>query len=76
MIRVGFRLAIKDKNKRLENIFNDIQNFEAVIRTSGRKGYFQPENDIKSNTWFFVEPSLMTNYTGLNLDDKFYLEAI
>ena len=68
-------LAIKDKNKRLENIFNDIQNFEAVIRTSGRKGYFQPENDIKSNTWFFVEPSLMTNYTGLNLDDKFYLEA-
>ena len=69
-------LAIKDKNKRLENIFNDIQNFEAVIRTSGRKGYFQPENDIKSNTWFFVEPSLMTNYTGLNLDDKFYLEAI
>ena len=33
-------LAIKDKNKRLENIFNDIQNFEAVIRTSGRERLF------------------------------------
>ncbi len=68
-------LAKKSKDKRLENIFKETENFEAVIRTSGRKGYFQPDNELKSNTWFFVEPSLMSSYTGMNLEDGFYLEA-
>ena len=68
-------LAMKEKEKRLKNIFSEINNFEAVIRTSGRKGYFQPDNDLKSNTWFFVEPTLMSNYTGINFENKYYLES-
>ena len=30
--------------------------FEAVIRLPGRKGYFQPDNDPKGNFWFFIQP--------------------
>ena len=65
----------KDKKNREENIISGVNNFDAVIRTSGRKGYFQPDNDLKSNTWFFVEPNLMGNFTGIKFEDKYYLEA-
>ena len=68
-------LAKKDKEKRNNNIANGKKQFEAVIRTSGRKGYFQPENDIKSNTWFFVETQLMSKYTGKDFQKNYYLEA-
>ena len=66
----------KNKELREKNIFEEEMVFEAVIRTSGRKGYFQPENDLKTNTWFFVEPELMSKYTKLDFDRKYYLEAI
>ena len=49
--------------------------YEAVIRIPGRKGYFQPDNDINSNTWFFVETKLMSDYTGIDFEENFYLEA-
>tara|TARA_B100000963_G_C22588047_1_gene654117 strand:- start:692 stop:1411 length:720 start_codon:yes stop_codon:yes gene_type:complete len=68
-------LKIKDKQKRLKNIVTGLNQFEAVIRTSGRKGYFQPENDITKNTWFFVEPEVMSDYTKIKLESNYYLEA-
>lgn len=68
-------LKKKDKELRKTNIFDNEKIFEAVIRTSGRKGYFQPENDIETNTWFFVEPKLMSKYTNLNFEKGYYLEA-
>ena len=69
-------LKIKEKQKRLLNISTNSQTFEAVIRTSGRKGYFQPDNDIDTNTWFFVEPELMSEYLKMNFENKYYLEAV
>ena len=69
-------LKIKDKQKRLLHIVKDSQTFEAVIRTSGRKGYFQPDNDTATNTWFFVEPELMSEYLEMNFENQYYLEAI
>ena len=69
-------LKIKEKEKRLLNISKNSQTFEAVIRTSGRKGYFQPDNDTDTNTWFFVEPELMSKYLKMNFENEYYLEAI
>ncbi|MEE2694955.1 MAG: SURF1 family protein [Pseudomonadota bacterium] len=69
-------LKKKEKNKRSENLIRGVNKFEAVIRTSGRKGYFQPDNDPKSNTWFFVEPEKHSEYTGLELQNNYYLEAL
>ena len=69
-------LKIKEKEKRLLNISKNSQTFEAVIRTSGRKGYFQPDNDTDTNTWFFVEPELMSEYLKMNFENKYYLEAV
>ena len=69
-------LKIKEKEKRLLNISKNSQTFEAVIRTSGRKGYFQPDNDTETNTWFFVEPELMSEYLKLNFENEYYLEAV
>ncbi len=69
-------LKIKEKSKRLLNIFKNPQTFEAVIRTSGRKGYFQPDNDTDTNTWFFVEPELMSEYLNMNFENQYYLEAV
>ena len=69
-------LRNKEKNKRPDNLVNGINRFEAVIRTSGRKGYFQPENDPKSNIWFFVEPEKKSKYTGLEFQNNYYLEAL
>ena len=69
-------LKIKEKQKRLLNISKNPQTFEAVIRTSGRKGYFQPDNDTDTNTWFFVEPELMSEYLNMNFENQYYLEAV
>ena len=49
---------------------------EAVIRLPGRKGKFQPDNDIKNNFWFFVDTSQMSSFTNINLNKNFYLEAV
>ena len=68
-------LKKKDKEKRLNNIIGETKMYEAVIRIPGRKGYFQPDNDINSNTWFFVETKLMSDYTGIDFEENFYLEA-
>ena len=66
----------KEKETRKENMVEGKNLFEAVIRTPGRKGKFQPENDIEGNYWFFVEPSEMEKYSNLQLEQTFYLEAI
>ena len=50
--------------------------FIAVIRSPGRKGYFQPENDPLKNFWFFVEPTLMEKQLKFSLEKNFYLEAV
>ena len=68
-------LKMKDSKLRVQNIVTGLNQFEAVIRTSGRKGYFQPENDIVTNTWFFVEPKQMSNFTKMKLENNYYLEA-
>ena len=47
-------LLKKDREERINNIDNEEKEFIAVIRTPGRKGYFQPENDPLKNYWFFV----------------------
>ena len=60
----------------MENIVNEVKQFEAVIRTPGRKGYFQPDNDIIKNTWFFVEPKLMSDYLKIPFVNEIYLEAV
>jgi len=68
-------LKKKNRDDRANNISSDFKTFEAVVRTSGRKGYFQPDNDINTNTWFFVEPIQMSSFTGIKLEENFYLEA-
>jgi len=69
-------LRKKSKEKRLENIVNDFHEMEAVLRTPGRKGKYQPDNELENNFWFFVEPIQMSKFTGLNLEKLFYLEAV
>ena len=39
----------KDRDKRINNIDNEEKEFIAVIRSPGRKGYFQRENDPLKN---------------------------
>ena len=68
-------LKKKKKEDRINNISLGLKTFEAVIRTSGRKGYFQPDNDLETNTWFFVDPNQMSNFIGMNLEKNYYLEA-
>ena len=69
-------LRLKEKSLRLKNITNEINRYEAVLRTPGRKGYFQPDNDMAKNTWFFVEPDLMSDYLKIPLVKEVYLEAV
>ena len=52
------------------------QNFNAVIRLPGRKGRFQPDNDLEDNFWFFVAPQQIEEFTELKVEKNFYLEAI
>ena len=68
-------LKMKEPKQRVENIVSGTKLFQAVIRTSGRKGYFQPENDLATNTWFLVEPESMSNFTNIELEEVYYLEA-
>ena len=69
-------LKLKEKSLRVDNIVNEILQFEAVIRTPGRKGYFQPDNDIIKNTWFFVETKRMSDYLQIPFVNEIYLEAV
>ena len=74
----------REKNKRENNINNSDteisnnseQEFSAVVRIPGRKGYFQPDNDSKKNFWFFVDPVHMSENINLNIEKRFYLEAV
>ena len=69
-------LRKKLKEKRLENLIEGFHDIEAVIRTPGRKGKYQPDNELENNFWFFVDPVQMSKFTGLNLEKSFYLEAV
>jgi len=69
-------LKLKEKPIRKVNLINESKQYEAVIRTPGRKGYFQPDNDTIKNTWFFVEPSLMSEYLQIPFVNEIYLEAV
>ena len=66
-------LRLKEKD-----FFNDkkFKTIEAVIRLPGRKGKFQPDNDIKNNFWFFVDTHQMSRFTSIDLNKNFYLEAV
>tara|TARA_B100000886_G_C20416418_1_gene489446 strand:+ start:1231 stop:1953 length:723 start_codon:yes stop_codon:yes gene_type:complete len=68
-------LSKKDKEKRTENLFREAKNFNAVIRLPGRKGKFQPDNDIDGNFWFFVDTNAIENFTNVKIEKNFYLEA-
>ena len=71
----GFHILVQFQTD--ENKFdNEEKEFIAVIRSPGRKGYFQPENDPLKNFWFFVEPTLMEKQLKFSLEKNFYLEAV
>ena len=40
---------------------------ESVIRLPGRKGKYQPDNELENNFWFFVDTQEMSKYLNLNL---------
>ena len=61
------------RNKNIDNFFSLK---EAVIRLPGRKGKFQPDNEPENNFWFFVDTKQMSEFTGLNFEKTFYLEAV
>ncbi len=66
----------KEIENRKENLIIGEQNFNAVIRLPGRKGRFQPDNDLEDNFWFFVDPEQIEKFTKLQVEKDFYLEAI
>ena len=66
----------KSREKRLNHFDNKFSEKVAVIRLPGRKGKYQPENDQKKNFWFFVEPRKISNVIGLDVEQKYYLEAL
>ena len=66
----------KDKETRKENLVFGENLLEAVIRTPGRKGKFQPENDEIGNYWFFVEPLKMERIAKMQFEKAIYLEAV
>lgn len=68
-------LRLKNKSERENNLHNTNVKLEAIIRSPGRKGYFQPENDDIKNVWFFVEPSKMSNFLSIDFEQEIYLEA-
>ncbi len=69
-------LKKREKNERINNLMSGEKEFEAVIRIPGRKGRFQPDNDVTGNFWFFVDPIQIQNFTKLKLEGTFYLESV
>ena len=67
---------IKEIENRKENLIIGEQNFNAVIRLPGRKGRFQPDNDLEDNFWFFVDPQQIEEFTEIKVEKSFYLEAV
>ena len=65
----------KEQAKRTENLDDNISIKESVIRLPGRKGKYQPDNELENNFWFFVDTQEMSKYLNLNVEKKFYLEA-
>ena len=65
----------KEQAKRTENLDDNISIKESVIRLPGRKGKYQPDNELENNFWFFVDTQEMSKYLNLNVEKEFYLEA-
>ncbi len=68
-------LRLKEKVNRKNHLDLSEGITQAIIRLPGKKGRFQPDNEIENNFWFFIEPDLMSKYTGIELEKNFYLEA-
>ena len=66
----------RERNERINNLISGEKEFEAIIRIPGRKGRFQPDNDIVGNFWFFVDPLQIQNFTKLEVEQTFYLESV
>ena len=65
----------KEQATRTENLDDNISIKESVIRLPGRKGKYQPDNELENNFWFFVDTQEMSKYLNLNVEKEFYLEA-
>ena len=65
----------KEQATRTENLDDNISIKESVIRLPGRKGKYQPDNELENNFWFFVDTEEMSKYLNLNVEKEFYLEA-
>lgn len=44
-----------------------------IVRLVKGPGRFTPENDAKTNHWFFIDPSAMSAASGHRLTEEFYL---
>ena len=69
-------LIKKKQEDRIQNLFDEQKNFNAVIRLPGRKGKFQPDNDIDDNFWFFVDTDAIENFTKIKIEKSYYLETV
>ena len=65
----------KEQATRTKNLDENISIKESVIRLPGRKGKYQPDNELENNFWFFVDTEEMSKYLNLNVEKEFYLEA-
>ena len=65
----------KEQATRTKNLDENISKKESVIRLPGRKGKYQPDNELENNFWFFVDTEEMSKYLNLNVEKEFYLEA-
>ena len=65
---------IKEKIK----INNQKKEYEikGILKEANIKNIFTPNNSIKENFWFYIDVKQMSEFTGLNLIDGFFLDLI
>ena len=65
---------IKEKIK----INNQKKEYEikGILKEANIKNIFTPNNSIKENFWFYININQMSEFTGLNIIDGFFLDLI
>jgi surfeit locus 1 family protein len=65
----------KYPDKRAEGQIAGVTSLTGIIRLPQEKAFFQPENEVQKNVWFYVAPDQMVKAAGLQARTDLYLDA-
>ena len=60
------KINISENNKQIT--------IEGIIKESDKRNIFTPNNDLNKNLWYYINTKQMSEFTGLNITNKVFID--